>query len=276
MINEKIIYLINDLPVMPEIITLLIIELNSEDPDIDNIEKLIYKDPFITAKIINIANSTFFNLFRKVDNVDEALRFIGLKKLFNIILMIGVSKSFKDIKDFDVYNFWQYTLNVSKLSQSLAKIAKLEADTALTIGLLHGIGEMILVLKMKDQIQLINKESDSYSLNRAEIQRNVIGFSYLDVSQAFMKQNKFSSLSINTIKDQTLISQDRESILKINKLSLIIYLAIWVVRYKSKNSDIIIDDYLKEIISELKINEDDLFNQDAGFWASKEDVAMII
>ena len=275
MINNKIEFLIEDLPALPEIISLLLTELNSEDPDFGNIERLIYKDPFIATKILNLANSSYFNLFRKINNIGEALRYIGLRRLFNIVLMIGVSKSFSSIKDFDIYSFWCYSLNVSKLCYSLADRTKNDKETALTIGLIHAIGELILHLKLKDKLNIINLESNVLDVDRHKHEFKMLGYNYLDVTAAFIKQNRFSHLIVNTIREQTFIANNQIIYSEVNNLGLIIYLSICVVRSKESKdqSNIFIP---KEVIYLLKIDESIFLEFDDEFWATKEDVAMII
>ena len=275
MINNKIEFLIEDLPALPEIISLLLTELNSEDPDFGNIERLIYKDPFIATKILNLANSSYFNLFRKINNIGEALRYIGLRRLFNIVLMIGVSKSFSSIKDFDIYSFWCYSLNVSKLCYSLADRTKNDKETALTIGLIHAIGELILHLKLKDKLNIINLESNVLDVDRHKHEFKMLGYNYLDVTAAFIKQNRFSHLIVNTIREQTFIANNQIIYSEVNNLGLTIYLSICVVRSKESKdqSNIFIP---KEVIYLLKIDESIFLEFDDEFWATKEDVAMII
>lgn len=275
MIKNKIEFLIEDLPAMPEIISLLLTELNSEEPDFGNIERLIYKDPFIATKILNLANSAYFNLFRKINNVGEALKYIGLRRLFNIVLMIGVSKSFSSIKDFDIYSFWRYSLNVSKLSYKLAEHTKNDKEAALTIGLIHAIGELILHLKLKDKISIINLESSVLDVDRHRYENQMLGYNYLDVTAAFIKQNRFSHLIVTTIKEQTHIANNVIIYSEVNNLGLLIYLSICIVRSR-ENKDNSFISVPKEIFFLLELNEDEILNQGDDFWATKEDVAMII
>lgn len=279
MFYKKINYLVEDLPPLPEIISLLMIELSSEEPNFYNIEKLISKDPFLTTKILNISNSAMFSLFKKINNIGEALQFIGYKKLLNLVMLAGMSKNFKTIDKDSLYSFWQYSLNISNLSQNIAKsVAGVDSDTALTIGLIHAIGELILINKLPLKMEEINKENSMLSLNRNISERNSLGFCYLDVSHKFIKKNKFSSLIVSTINELVDLSFKSEDFENYSNLSLIIHLSIWRTRYHLEKSseEIIIPEIEQKIIKYLGLKEKNVTNQDISFWVSKEDVAIII
>lgn len=278
MVKEKIDFLLKDLPIMPEIVSLLINELQGEDPDFNRLETIIYRDPFVTTKLISIVNSSFFNLFRKVDNVGEALRFIGSRKLLNIVLMMSLSKSFKDIKDFDIISFWHYSLNVSKLCHDLSTKADIDNNNSLTAGLVHCIGELIIHSKLPDQAMNINSTIPFTSLKRLSTEQKILGFTYLDVSQAFIKKNNFSNLIVNCVKNQSHIKCENNDLDRFDKLSLVLFISIWLVRAKTDYKDIDLNeiDYPEEIIRYLNLDLDYIFNKDESFWVNKEDVAMVI
>lgn len=278
MINNKIDFKVDDLPALPEIVSLMLIELNSEEPDFDILEKLIYNDPFITTKLLNLANSSYFNLFRKVNNIGDALKYIGYRRLFNVVLMLGISKNFSNIKGIDLYSFWRYSLNVSKLSFTFSEKISVDKDTALTIGLIHAIGELIMHLKISERINYINDFSSVFSNKRAFEEKRNLGYTYLDITSAFIKQNRFSPLICQTIKEQALIANDVIKYSEISDLGLVIYLATWIVRAKDSNKELDSSQtqHIKEISAILNLNETDVLSINEDFWVTKEDVAMVI
>ena len=143
-IPKDIIKLAAALPVVPEVMTLLMNELNSDEPNFSKVEKLIYSDTVLTAKILRLSNSAFFSFNREINNVGDALKYIGYKKILDLVITSSISKAFNKIDNIDKNNFWQYSLNVAKLSSYLASTIKIDKQTAFTIGLIHGIGELIL------------------------------------------------------------------------------------------------------------------------------------
>ena len=66
---KSIISQIESLPSMPTIYNEIVEEMQSEDPTIKKVGEIISKDLSMTAKILQMVNSAFFGLFRKINNL---------------------------------------------------------------------------------------------------------------------------------------------------------------------------------------------------------------
>jgi len=267
-----------DLPIIPEIISVLLIELNKEEPDSKIISQLITKDAFITTKLISLANSSYFNLFRKIDNVDDVLKYIGFKKITNIILLIGLSKTIKNIKGLDMYTLWRFNLNTSKICEHIASLYKHNMTTALTVGLLHGIGEFILYLKMNKELIELDNHFNFLDLNRVEVESDKLKINYLEVTTCFLEKNNFSKVILNPLKEQMIIYNNSLEYKDISDMGLILHLAIWISKIKTKDqkTNLYELDYPKKIISHLGLEECDVLVHDDSFWVTKDEVMMLV
>ena len=69
----------------------------AQDPDssMSEIAELILNDPAITANLLKTCNSAYFGLNRKVDSVRDAIGFVGLDHIVQLVMLSSVSQNFK-------------------------------------------------------------------------------------------------------------------------------------------------------------------------------------
>ncbi len=78
---KKIVSQIESLPSLPSIYSEIIEEMQSEDPSIKKISDTISKDLSMTAKILQVVNSVFFGLSRKISSPQGAVMLLGLETI---------------------------------------------------------------------------------------------------------------------------------------------------------------------------------------------------
>ena len=68
----------------------------SADPDssLAEIADLIVNDPALTANLLKICNSAYFGLPRKVESVKDAVAWVGLDQIVELVVTNSVSKNF--------------------------------------------------------------------------------------------------------------------------------------------------------------------------------------
>ena len=69
----------------------------AEDPEssLSEIAELILNDPAITANLLKTCNSAYFGLNRKVDSVRDAIGYVGLDHIVQLVMLNSVAQNFK-------------------------------------------------------------------------------------------------------------------------------------------------------------------------------------
>ncbi len=174
---------IDALPQFPENIVHLQKLISDPEVEIGDIARQISIDPSLTADLLKLVNSAQFMLPKKVDNIVEAVKLVGLKNLKNLLYSYGTQKIF--FKRFsDIRWLWDHSYRVAFYSYMLAKNFKRKKDLlddAYTGGILHDLGQIIFTSlhpKMLDKIQSFCKikgipsgmfERLSSGMNHAEV-----------------------------------------------------------------------------------------------------------
>ena len=86
---------VKNLPSLPTIALKIIQEIKREKLSNNALSEIISYDPALTAKILKIANSSFYALSNGVDSIDRAVHILGQEALKNIALSFVIVKGLK-------------------------------------------------------------------------------------------------------------------------------------------------------------------------------------
>jgi putative nucleotidyltransferase with HDIG domain len=111
------------------------------------VEKSVTRDPFISAQIVSVSNSPMFAPRMPIVSVRDAIVRIGLSNVNDIVMMVVTSSTMFRIRGFDehvnkVTSRFPATALAARL---IATALKLPTEAAFTAGLLHDIGDLILL-----------------------------------------------------------------------------------------------------------------------------------
>jgi HD-like signal output (HDOD) protein/CheY-like chemotaxis protein len=154
--NEKVKQLLSQIDKLPSLPTLyfeIVRELQSDDASIKKIGKIISKDMSMTAKILQVANSAFFGLRRRILNADDAVVYLGLETIQTLVLSIHVFSQFTSMRvaGLSLEQMWSHSMATGVLAKTIAQtgmLGKEIADEAFTAGLLHDLGRLVLALNL--------------------------------------------------------------------------------------------------------------------------------
>lgn len=187
--QESLIRLVSQvttLPSLPHVYTQLLEELQSENASVQNVAELIAQDVSMTAKLMQMVNSSFFGIPRHVESPAHAAAMLGLDILKPLVLSAGIFSQFQvgGSHGYSVNALMEHSLAVSRLAQLIAKSHcddKELAEDALLAGLLHDVGQLLLVAHMPDQYYktLVFARDNEMPLCEAELE--CLGAHHADV-----------------------------------------------------------------------------------------------
>ncbi len=156
-----------------------------------DIAKVIAVDPNLTARLLRMANSSFYNFSRKIDTISRAITVIGTTELYQLVLSISAVKTFAGVPNelVDMNTFWRHSVYTGLLSRTLAVRANiLHPERLFVAGLMHDLGSLVLyhqrAQEMRDILLLAN--GDEELLYHAELEG--LGFSHASVAAKLMEQ----------------------------------------------------------------------------------------
>ncbi len=179
---------IDYLPPMPSIAQEILIASNDDSSDMDDIAKIIKKDPALAAKIIGMANSAFFGFSRNISTLEQAIiNVLGLDLVKGFALSLAMSSVFDPSKceNFDLKRYWASAFITAELASGFTNHIDskqaLDPNQLYLYGLLHNLGilvlvnrfpnimsELFLTAKSDREKRLIEYEKDTMDFNHHE------------------------------------------------------------------------------------------------------------
>lgn len=132
------------LPVLPKVVQEAIRILDNEDADTGQLVHTISKDQVISARVLRLANSSYYGVARHIKNLNDATALVGTKALRTMILASGITAAFANVPNFDLKRFWRHNLTTASVARALANDRSLDAETAYVSGLMHSIGQIMI------------------------------------------------------------------------------------------------------------------------------------
>lgn len=151
------------IPPCPAIVAALLQESRQPDVDFHKIVRLISGDLSLAASMMKTANSPFFALRNKVQNVQHAAAVLGLKNIINIVNGLTLQRTLSP-KGVNMARFWDRSNFHAMVSARLAQhVPGLNKEDAYTFGLFHDCGIPILMQRFpdyKDTLALANRSAE--------------------------------------------------------------------------------------------------------------------
>jgi len=218
---------------------------------IDDIAEIIILDPTLSATILKLANSSFFNYPGKIDTISKAVLVLGITEVYNLVIAYFTTDAFKSISAEPQYveNFWEQAVDCALIIKFLGcELNTPNAERLFILGLLHNIGELAVHQNMPSKIEACN------TITSPELpwekQQYVIDFTYGQCSGELLKQWQLPYSLIEPISNQDEYDFEHATVeAKLLYLSKRVMLLNYQCK-KHKPSSLI----SKEILDDLKVS----------------------
>nr|WP_281355041.1 HDOD domain-containing protein [Comamonas jiangduensis] len=142
------------IPSPPEVLVHLMRAMEDEASSIADLAQIVSQDPGLTSRILSVANSPALRRAKELTTIEDCLTSIGIRLVRALVTCLSIQRLFdKDnqLASAEVADFWCHSLLVGELARGIAEQAGLKnPDDAYLSGLLHDIGELILLQAIGD------------------------------------------------------------------------------------------------------------------------------
>jgi len=188
---KRIVSQTETLPSLPAVYTEVINELQSSEPSVKKVGEIISTDLGMTAKILQVVNSAFFGLVRKISNPKEAVMLLGTETIKALVLSVKIFSEFNQ-KKFAWFNFdvlFNHSLSVSMFAQTISKEEHLDqnlVNNSLMAGMFHDLGKLILVTNFQEPYRRILTEARETRQNLWDLENEEFGTSHAEIGAYLM------------------------------------------------------------------------------------------
>jgi putative nucleotidyltransferase with HDIG domain len=183
LLAEAVVKEVQGLPQFPENLVYLQKLIGDPEADIHEIARQVSTDPSLTADLLKQVNSALYMLPKKIDNIVEAVKLVGMRGLRNLLYRYGSQKIFER-KYSEMRELWRHSYQVAYYAYHLARRSRRRNDVlddAYVGGILHDLGKIVANALHPDLLDRIKKfcadkdipdkllEDFSIGVNHAEI-----------------------------------------------------------------------------------------------------------
>ena len=167
-------------PVAAKLLTLL------SDPDVKaaDVAEVISNDVKLTARLLQFVNSPLFGLGRPVSNVSQAIALIGFDRTRQIAAMNATSAYAKGaVNTKELQSCWQHSVATAILAEDIGKSCEVFTKAAFTVGLLHDIGRLGLILAYPQQYEHMIRVATADCRDLLEFERYEFGMDHAEAGR---------------------------------------------------------------------------------------------
>jgi HD-like signal output (HDOD) protein len=169
---------------LPEIYLRLQQTIDDPEHSREQIAEIIAYDPSLSARVLRIANSSYYGFKREIETVSSAVGIIGELDLRNLVLATTVVGSMSALKyrGINIDEFWLHSLRCGITARLIAKtIGGSEPEILFLAGMLHDIG--ILVIYQQDEVlaDAVKRQIEERHQLRDQAERELMGFDHAEV-----------------------------------------------------------------------------------------------
>jgi len=221
--------------------------LNDPKVQISDISKHVTSDPVLVAKILKVANSPYFGIPGKIDSISHALMILGIVNIKNILYREGLLQLFltnDPEKNKVMEKIWEHATLTSICAAQLHYLfGGLNRGSLFTMGLLHDIGKLILLM-MPTHAE--NDRQESYSgYSKLDQEDRLFGINHAVIAGIALSEWGFSDLMVNVVANHHGLAYKNRDSLKVDSGQLpylfVLFVADQVAKRIGGDEDLVVD-----------------------------------
>lgn len=162
--------------------------LNRDDNSAASIARVVSQDQALVARILRIANSSFYGLSRQIKTLQDAVVILGAKVLRNLVLAMSL-KGLHHKFDALERNLWEESVGYACGARFIAQREHcINPEEAFLAGLMSNIGEMVCNNSNSAAYRALLEHEYASSHSRDEIALEMFGYSFAQSSGIILDQ----------------------------------------------------------------------------------------
>lgn len=170
------------------------------------IADLIRHDPSLTARLLRMVNSVYFGLSAKVNNIEEAVLYLGLRQIRELSVATPVIEELEKIGTGEVSlpwkELWQHSIASAVFTRELLSTTSLlvDDDTDYIVGLLHNVGKVVMASCFPEELsRLASREYPSLG-HVCQAERELIGWDHAAIGAAYLERSHVSAEIVTAVR----------------------------------------------------------------------------
>lgn len=197
---------LENFPSLPQVLIRLLEAVGDESADFRHLSSIVQQDPASSARLIRIANGSFYRRHAGCRSVEDALSLLGLETVKTLIITTSIRQYFSQFSHYHhefLQQFWHRSMIIAHGARVLASLTRYQSVTeAYLCGLLCDTGQLYLITGHTDAYTKLWNEvgGDDRALLAAE--REALGTDHCEAGAALLDQWQLGSFMADAVRYQ--------------------------------------------------------------------------
>jgi HD-like signal output (HDOD) protein len=174
---DELVAKVTDLRPMPAVGTRVLALTEGDNFSAHDLSQALASDQVLTAKLLRLANSAYYNYPRRISTVRDAVVLLGFRTVRSATLASCVIGTMDGTHELDPEEFWRFSVLVGSFAEILARQKKsYPPDEGFTAGVLHNVGVLALDQHQPEMLRQTVVGAANRSVPRHDVQLAQLNF----------------------------------------------------------------------------------------------------
>ncbi len=171
--------------------------VRSERSVISQIAEVIRRDPSLSARLLRMVNSVYFGLSTHVNNIEEAVFFLGLRQVRELAMATPVLEEIEKLQTGRALpwkDLWAHSIASAVMTREIlgATALHIDDDTDYLVGLLHNVGKIIMAYSFPEELQALIHVQAETPADVCAREREVIGWDHAQIGAHYLGRHSLA------------------------------------------------------------------------------------
>ena len=173
--------------------------LRSDQSLNSQIAEIIRRDPSLAARVLRMVNSVYFGLSTRVNNIEEAVFFLGLRQIRELSLATPVIEELEQLQlntssSLPWKELWTHSIATAIVTREILASTPLhiDDDTDYLTGLLHNVGKVVMAYAFPDELRQLMTVTASTPAEFCAKEREIIGWDHAQIGAHYIARHQLS------------------------------------------------------------------------------------
>lgn len=173
--------------------------VRSEQSLNSQIAEVIRRDPSLSARLLRMVNSVYFGLSTRVNNIEEAVFFLGLRQIRELSMATPVIEELEQWQPTTTSGLpwkelWTHSIATAILTRDILASTALHVDddTDYLIGLLHNVGKVVAAYAFPDELRTLMATPATDPSDFCRMERELIGWDHGQIGAHYLARHQLS------------------------------------------------------------------------------------
>lgn len=202
-----------NLPVLNNVVTQVLKTADDPNASPRTLERIIERDPALTAKILRVANSSYYGM-SGVSSISRAISVLGMNTIRSLVVGVAYQQILSGRSNaqlFDRLAFWRFSVATATGSRILMKLKQpLKSEEMYVAGMMGAVGLLVMDKFMPCDLDAAIQTANEEKVPLHVAEKEVLGFDHAEIGALLAEKSRLNDTIIRAVRFHNAPFEDRK------------------------------------------------------------------